>query len=64
MKAHCHRKMMFMSLLTEDKIGGLTQLPATLQRSCAPVVTHGSGVLYRQAQEVLTEAVCQWACAA
>ena len=61
-KAHHHRKMMFMSLLTEDKIGGLTQLARDiwncrlLQWSSVDRVT-----LYRQAQEVLTEAVCQWA---
>ncbi len=61
-KAHRHRKMMFMSLLAEDKIGGLTQLARdiwnlrVLQWSRMDEV-----VLYRQAQEVLTEAVCQWA---
>ena len=61
-KAHCHRKMMFMSLLTEDKIGGLTQLARdiwnrrVLQWSSMDRVT-----LYRHAQEVLTETVCRWA---
>ncbi len=60
--AHRHRKMMFMSLLNEDKIGGLTRLASDiwdrrlLQWSSMKRIT-----LYRQAQEVLTEAVCQWA---
>ncbi|WP_037254902.1 cytochrome P450 [Rhodopirellula europaea] len=60
--AHRHRKMMFMSLLTEDKIGGLTQLARDIwNRRILQWSRMGQVVLYRQAQEVLTEAVCQWA---
>ncbi len=61
-KSHCHRKMMFMSLLTEDKIGGLTQLTRDIwDRRVLGWSRMDQVVLYRQAQEVLTEAVCQWA---
>ncbi len=61
-KAHCHRKMMFMSLLTEDKIGGLTQFARDIwNRRVLQWSRMDQVVLYRQAQEVLTEAVCQWA---
>ncbi|EKK02416.1 fatty acid beta-hydroxylating cytochrome P450 [Rhodopirellula baltica SH28] len=61
-KAHRHRKMMFMSLLTEDKIGGLTQLASDIwNRRILQWSRMDQVVLYRQAQEVLTEAVCQWA---
>lgn len=61
-KAHRHRKMMFMSLLTEDKIGGLTELARdNWKRRLLTWPSMDRVVLYRQAQEVLTEAVCQWA---
>lgn len=65
--AHRHRKMMFMSLLTEEKIGGLTQLARDiwqrrlLQWSSMDRITMHRITIYRQAQEVLTEAVCHWA---
>ena len=61
-KAHRHRKKMFMSLLTEDKIDGLTELARdTWNRRVLQWSRMDQVVLYRQAQEVLTQAVCQWA---
>ncbi|EMI22289.1 fatty acid beta-hydroxylating cytochrome P450, partial [Rhodopirellula maiorica SM1] len=61
-KAHRHRKMMFMSLLTEDKIVGLTQLARDIwERRVLQWSRMDQVVLFRQAQEILTEAVCQWA---
>ena len=61
-EAHRHRKMMFMSLLTEDKIAGLTELARdNWKRRILTWSSMDRIVLYRQAQEVLTESVCQWA---
>lgn len=59
---HRHRKMMFMSLLTVEKIGGLTQLASDIwNRRLLQWTSLDRIVVYRQAQEILTEAVCQWA---
>src|SRR5690625_4144174 len=59
---HRHRKMMFMSLLTVEKIGGLTQLASDIwNRRLLQWTSLDRIVVYRQAQEILTEDVCQWA---
>lgn len=55
-----------MSLLSEEKIGGLTQLARDiwprrlLQWSSMDRITMQRITMDRQAQEVLTEAVCHW----
>ncbi len=61
-EAHRHRKMIFISLLTADKIGGLTQLASEIwKRRLLEWSSMDRVVLYRQSQEVLCEAICQWA---
>lgn len=61
-EAHQHRKRMFMSLMTEERIGELASLTATLWRECAQAwAGRDHIVLYDEAREILTRAVCAWA---
>ncbi|MFC0809028.1 cytochrome P450 [Ensifer sp. P24N7] len=61
-EAHRHRKQMFMSLMTPERIGRLSQLSAAEWE--ASIRRWGSNrdiVLYAELQELLTRAACSWA---
>jgi fatty-acid peroxygenase len=60
--AHRHRKAMFLSLMTPQAIDRLTQRVEDLWREDFQKRPTGQPVvLYDQLQEVLAQAVCQWA---
>lgn len=62
-EAHRHRKQMFMSLMTPERIAALGELTDDAWRSAARRwATSGQQlVLYDEAREVLCRAVCAWA---
>jgi fatty-acid peroxygenase len=60
-EAHRHRKRMFMSLMTPERIAQLGQLTAEgLRTDAARWAATDRLVLYDALQEVLTRAVCTW----
>lgn len=61
-EAHRHRKQMFMSLMTPERISQLGNLTDDWWRTYAQKwATIDRVVLYDQAREILTRAVCAWA---
>lgn len=59
---HQHRKKMFMSLLTKDRIGDLTAIALkNWRRRIVEWSLRDKVNLYQQTCELLTESVCQWA---
>jgi fatty-acid peroxygenase len=59
---HRHRKQMFMSLMTDDRIESLADLTDHWWRAYAiKWASKGRIVLYYEMQEVLCRAVCDWA---
>ncbi|WP_437300402.1 cytochrome P450 [Sorangium sp. So ce426] len=61
-EAHHHRKRMFMSMMTPAAIQRLVDIAADLWRArLRRAATSEEVVLYEQAQEILTRAVCAWA---
>jgi fatty-acid peroxygenase len=61
--SHRHRKQMFMSLMTDDRIGSLADLTGQWWRTYATkwASSKDQVVLYYQTQEILCRAVCAWA---
>lgn len=60
-EAHRHRKRMFMSLMSPERIAELGELPAGILRAHAPKwASRERVVLYDELPEVLTRAVCAW----
>lgn len=60
-EAHRHRKRMFMSLMTPERIARLAELTADeLRIQAEQWVSMDRVVLYDALQEVLTRAVCAW----
>ena len=60
--AHRHRKQMFMSLMTPDRLSALSALSADLWRDYARKwAAKDHVVLYDEVCELLTQAVCAWA---
>ena len=61
-QAHRHRKQMFMSLMTSERIDHLRELVGNFWRVYARKwATMDQIVLYDEMQELLTRAVCKWA---
>lgn len=61
-EAHQHRKKMFMSLMTTERINSLRELTAYwLQTYARKWATTEQVVLYNELHEILTRAVCTWA---
>lgn len=60
-EAHRHRKHMFMSLMTPERVAALGELAADqLRRHAERWASMERVVLYSELQEVLTRAVCAW----
>jgi fatty-acid peroxygenase len=60
-EAHRHRKEMFMSLMTPERIGQLGELTAGSWRTFARRwASMDEVVLYDQLQELLTRSICAW----
>ncbi len=60
--AHLHRKEMFMSLMTRDRVRHLAEISAACWRDYAGRWTgRREVVLYDEVNEILTRAVCSWA---
>ncbi|CAD7025760.1 cytochrome P450 [Pseudorhizobium halotolerans] len=60
-EAHRHRKQMFMSLMTPERIEALKELTAEWWRTYAQKwTTMDRVILYDEVQELLTRAVCAW----
>jgi fatty-acid peroxygenase len=61
-QAHRHRKRMLMSLMTSERIGDLSETTAGLWHAYARKWEYvDEVVLYDEARELLTRAVCAWA---
>lgn len=61
-EAHRHRKQLFMSLMTPERIGQLGELAADVWRAYARRWgAMDRVVLYDEVREILTRAVCAWA---
>lgn len=61
-KAHRHRKQMFMSLMTSERLGQLAETTSREWDACVRKwASKDKVVLYDELQELLTRAVCAWA---
>lgn len=61
-EAHRHRKAMFMSLMTPERIGALRRIATRIWLERATLWGAVDAVeLYGQARSILTRAVCEWA---